>query len=114
MREISRCESAGETSGRPIPTGKPVSEKVIVAKMRQWFFARKPDAGFLLEGFPATMLQATMFDEWLDARDESLDGVVHCPFAEKTARNEALVEHYRTLGLLIEENLTNLPTHDTD
>ena len=44
--------------------------------MRRWFFARKPDAGFVLTQFPATLLQARVFDEWLDARGvryETLD-----------------------------------------
>jgi len=39
-----------------------------LALLRKWFWARKPDAGFLLEGFPATLLQALVFDEWLEAR----------------------------------------------
>jgi hypothetical protein len=38
-----------------------------------------------------------VFDEWLDARDESLDGV----FAG-SGSSEPLVQHYRTLGLLRE------------
>ncbi len=65
--------------------------------MRRWFFARKPDAGFVLTDFPATLLQAKVFDEWLDARDEALQGVVAAPGSPA-----AIVEHYRTLGLVIE------------
>jgi adenylate kinase len=68
-----------------------------LALMRRWFFARKPDAGFVLTEFPATLLQAKVFDEWLEARDEALDGV----FAGAGA-HESVVEHYRTLGLLQE------------
>jgi hypothetical protein len=41
-----------------------------MAYLRRWFFARKPDAGFVLTDFPATLLQAKVFDEWLDARNE--------------------------------------------
>ena len=66
-----------------------------LALMRRWFFARKPDAGFVLTDFPATLLQAKVFDEWLEARDEALD----CVYAGAGA-NESVVEHYRTLGLL--------------
>ena len=62
--------------------------------MRRWFFSRKPDAGFVLTDFPATLLQAKVFDEWLDARDESLDAVHAGPGAPA-----ALVAHYRDLGL---------------
>ncbi len=65
-----------------------------LAAMRKWFWARKPDAGFLLEGFPATLLQAKVFDEWLDARGENLTAVHAAPSA-----SAELVHHYRTQGL---------------
>jgi adenylate kinase len=65
--------------------------------MRRWFFARKPDAGFILTDFPATLLQAKVFDEWLDARGEEIDAAVAGNGAPKP-----VLEHYRTLGLLNE------------
>lgn len=68
-----------------------------LALMRRWFFARKPDAGFILTDFPATLLQAKVFDEWLDARDEALNAVI-----AQASSNEPVVQHYRTLGLLHE------------
>ena len=72
-------------------------EAHLLALMRRWFFARKPDAGFVLTDFPATLLQAKVFDEWLDARDEALNAVFAGP-----GSNEPVVQHYRTLGLLNE------------
>ena len=72
-------------------------EVALLAQMRRWFFARKPDAGFVLTDFPATLLQAKVFDEWLDARDEALHAVVAGP-----GSRESVVQHYRTLGLLME------------
>ena len=78
-------------------------EANLLALMRRWFFARKPDAGFVLTDFPATLLQAKVFDEWLDARDERLDGV----FASQ-ACDLSVVGHYRTLGLIRE--LSDLAT----
>lgn len=77
--------------------GSPVATKNTIAALRRWFFARKPDAGFVLTDFPATLLQAQVLDEWLDARDESLDGVAAAPDAPAPVR-----QHYRTLGLLLE------------
>ena len=62
--------------------------------LRKWFWARKPDAGFLLEGFPATLLQALVFDEWLEARGELLTAC----FASDSAPAD-VVTHYRTQGL---------------
>ena len=66
-----------------------------LALLRKWFWARKPDAGFLLEGFPATLLQALVFDEWLEARGENLTAVFAAP-----ASPAGVVTHYRTFGLL--------------
>lgn len=69
----------------------------LLALMRRWFFARKPDAGFVLTHFPATLLQAMIFDEWLDARDEALTAVLASPGA-----NADVINHYQTLGLVHE------------
>ncbi len=71
--------------------------EAILASMRRWFFARKPDAGFVLTDFPATLLQAQVMDEWFEARDESLQGVLVGAGASAT-----VVQHYRTHGLLWE------------
>jgi adenylate kinase len=75
-----------------------------LALMRRWFFARKPDAGFVLTDFPATLLQAKVFDEWLDARDESVNAVIAGP-----GSHEPVVQHYRTLGLLLEPGALATP-----
>src|SRR5262245_47278379 len=77
------------------PATAVTEEASRLALMRRWFFARKPDAGFVLTDFPATLLQAKVFDEWLEARDEALTAVVAGPDV-----SEPLVGHYRLLGLL--------------
>jgi adenylate kinase len=96
--EISRGSPLGQTVERAIRQESPLSDETMIALVRRWFWARKPDAGFALAGFPATLLQAKVFDEWLEARDENIHGV----FAA-TGSNEPLVDHYRTLGLLLED-----------
>lgn len=65
--------------------------------VRHWFFTRKPDAGFILTDFPATLLQAKVFDEWLDARNEALSAVI-----AGLGSSSAIIQHYRTLGLINE------------
>jgi adenylate kinase len=79
------------------PADAATEEGRRIAMFRRWFFARKPDAGFVLTDFPATLLQAKVFDEWLDARGESLSAVI-----TGTNASAALVDHYRSLGLLHE------------
>ncbi len=87
------------------PTSVAAEEAATLALMRRWFFTRKPDAGFVLTEFPATLLQAKVFDEWLDARDEALDRVIVAPGAP-----EPIVQYYRTLGLDIVEAGESVPS----
>ena len=96
LKHVSPAHLKGpEISRRPVNAA--AEEATRLALMRRWFFARKPDAGFVLTDFPATLLQAKVFDEWLDARDEDLNGVV-----AGSGSDESVVQHYRTLGLLLE------------
>lgn len=95
--EISRGSSLGSTVERTLRQESLLSDETSIALARRWFWSRKPDAGFALTGFPATLLQAKVFDEWLDARDENLTNVI-----ATSDSNKSLVEHYRTLGLLME------------
>ena len=95
-QEISRRTSLGQKAERAKRSGLPVPEETVVAVMRRWFWARKPDAGFVLRDFPATLLQARIFDEWLDTRNEALSAVIW----DGGTRSEPLVDHYRTLGVL--------------
>ena len=90
------CLAQPEISRRPASTA--AEEATRLALMRRWFFARKPDAGFVLTDFPATLLQALVLDEWLDARNEALSAVV----VAGPGSSESVVAHYRTLGLLVE------------
>jgi adenylate kinase len=88
QQEISRRPSHGQPAA---------AERNLLAAARRWFWARKPDAGFLLEGFPATLLQARVLDEWLEARNETLTGC----FAADPSSCPDVVTHYRTQGLLL-------------
>ena len=90
------CLVQSEISRRPASAA--AEEATRLALMRRWFFTRKPDAGFVLTDFPATLLQALVLDEWLDARNEALSAVV----VAGPGSSESVVAHYRTLGLLVE------------
>lgn len=98
-QEICRRSPLGQSAEHAIRRGDPVPAATLVALARRWFMARKPDAGFALTGFPATLLQARILDEWLDARDESLDAVL--ALSPASARGE-LADYYRLHGLLVE------------
>jgi len=97
QQEISRRTPPGQQAAAALSRGSAAPDQVLFAVLRKWFWARKPDAGFLLEGFPATLLQARVFDEWLEARGENLTAVVAPPAASAA---DSVVTHYRTQGLL--------------
>jgi adenylate kinase len=96
QQEISRRTPHGQQAAQAITRGSAVPDQVQLALLRKWFWARKPDAGFLLEGFPATLLQALVFDEWLEARGETLT----CCFGSDLQNADPVVTYYRTQGLL--------------
>lgn len=100
-QEICRRTPLGQQAGRARQHGAAVPDPVLLAIVRKWFWARKPDAGFLLEGFPATLLHARVFDEWLEAREETLTGCF-CAGPRSPAVNPEILGHYHTLGLLHE------------
>jgi adenylate kinase len=106
QQEISRRTPTGQQAAAAITRGSAVPDQLHLALLRKWFWARKPDAGFLLEGFPATLLQALVFDEWLEARGETLTAVLsaHGSSADLSsvalAKEDPVITHYRTQGLL--------------
>jgi len=96
QQEISRRTPLGQQAGAAFTRGSAVPDQLTLALLRKWFWARKPDAGFLLEGFPATLLQALVFDEWLETRGETLTAVL----AADPLSADPVATHYRTQGLL--------------
>ena len=99
QQEICRGTPIGRQADQARRRGVPVPDQTLLAVLRRWFWTRKPDAGFLLAGFPATLLHARVFDEWLEARAEALTGCL-CP--EPASAHPDVVAHYRTMGLLCE------------
>lgn len=98
-QEISRRTPLGRQAERVGERGLPVPDETVLAPLRRWFWTRKPDAGFVLTDFPATLLQAVVFDEWLDARGVALTGVLCADPEPIDGPGRALVSHYRTRGI---------------
>lgn len=76
----------------PANRGKPAFDSV-----RQWFFRRRPESGFILSGFPETLTEARLLDEWCEARGETLD-VSLFPH-DDAAGQHALWRFYESVGL---------------
>ena len=96
QQEISRRTPLGQQAAAALGrSGSGLSADLTLAVLRKWYWARKPDAGFLLEDFPATLLQAKVFDEWVETRGETLTAVLGSASAPAD-----VATHYRTQGLL--------------
>jgi adenylate kinase len=96
---IARAEHA-----QHVPNGVPrnilppsASGKSLIPAMRRWFFQRKPDAGFVLLGFPDNLRDAAVLDDWLETRGETLD-VCLFPAGALSAPAADLFRHYRALS----------------
>ena len=97
--ESQRQTPLGAALRRAMKTGSAPADETVLAVLRRWYFARRAESGFRLVGFPRTVLQALAFDEWLEARGETLDG---CLWVSHTGRSlSAPAEYYRSRGLLV-------------
>ncbi len=76
------------------------ADETVLAVLRRWYFARRLETGFRLLGFPRTVLQSLVFDEWLETRGESLDACICC--SGITGASTEIADYYRTRGLLLE------------
>jgi adenylate kinase len=104
QQEISRQSPGGMRAIELGRQGSTLPDSILLPLFRRWFWSRKPDAGFLLSLFPATMLHALLLDEWLEARGEALTTCL-LPFSGNSVQDCApqcriLIEHYRSQGLL--------------
>ncbi len=100
--ESQRQTPLGAALRRAAKSGGAPADETVLAVLRRWYFARRVDSGFRLDGFPRTNLQALVFDEWLEARGESLDACL-C-LARTSCAETPVASYYRQRGLLLEMN----------
>jgi adenylate kinase len=96
-RESLRPNALGSAARETVESGATAPDDLLISIFRRWFWSRKAASGFCLHGFPANRLQAAVLDEWMEARDETLDA---CVVSKETADSE-VAQHYRTLGVSI-------------
>jgi len=96
-KESLRPTALGTAARNAIANGGAAPDDLLFSLFRRWFWSRKAESGFCIHGFPMTRLQASVLDEWMEARDETLDA---CVVSELTADHE-VAKHYRTLGVSV-------------
>jgi len=94
QNERDRRTPSGLAFEKADRNGELVSDEVTIAVARKWFWSRKNGCGFVLAGFPRNLTQAQVLDEWLEARGEPLDHVVHLAGSSLRDRELELVAEY--------------------
>lgn len=117
-QEIAGRTPWGTAAERARSAGRPVSDETMLALLRRWFFSRKSHRGFVLAGFPASLAQALVFDQWLDERDESLTACLWLDesgtsTAASVAGESHVAAHYHERGLLFVPPLAHAATDAT-
>jgi len=87
--EIRRGSTSGQQHARALAARSNPPEAATHAVMRRWFWSRKSHCGFALSGFPENRRDASLFDEWLENRDEALTGCIWFDLSRSTALAEA-------------------------
>jgi adenylate kinase len=108
--ESARQTPLGAALRRSAKALTPPADDTLLALLRRWYFARRSDSGFRLLGFPRNLRQSLVFDEWLEARGESLDACVL--FGVPNPQASPVADHYRSMGVLltVDAGIETIPT----
>jgi adenylate kinase len=97
--ESARQTPLGAALRRSVKAQTAPADDTVLALLRRWYFARRADSGFRLVGFPRNLRQCLVFDEWLEARGETLDACVL--FTTPDTQPSLVADHYRDQGVLM-------------
>jgi adenylate kinase len=107
--ERDRHTPSGHALEKAERNGVSASDEIMIAVARKWFWSRKNGCGFVLAGFPSNLAQALVFDEWLEARGETLDLVVHLVGSGVSDRDtEVVAEYFERQSILARIDSNNL------
>jgi adenylate kinase len=80
---IEKGTSTGREAKQYLDSGQLVPGQIMIELVRQRLDEPDCAAGFLLDGFPRTVLQAEALDEYLACRSSSLDAVLEMQVDEE-------------------------------
>lgn len=75
-REAERGSAIGSRAKVFLEKGELVPDSVVLEFMSSWLRMAVLDAGFMLDGFPRTLVQAKALDDWLAARAAPIEAAV--------------------------------------
>jgi len=74
--EVERGSPVGQRAKRFLEKGELVPDGAVLQFMNDWLQSAPMDRGFMLDGFPRTLVQAQVLDEWLAAKRAPIEVVL--------------------------------------
>ena len=75
-REVEKGSAIGQRARSFLEKGELVPDRIVLQFMGEWIKSAPVNDGFVLDGFPRTLSQATALDEWLATRNAPIEAVV--------------------------------------
>lgn len=75
-QEAGKNTPLGRQAKTFLENGSLVPDELVLELMAHWWQAADPAVGFLMDGFPRNVAQAIKLDEWMAARNETIDVVI--------------------------------------
>jgi len=75
-REVEKGSATGQRVRLFLENGELVPDRTVLLFMGEWMKSAPLNEGFLLDGFPRTLIQARALDEWLAARNAPIEAVI--------------------------------------
>ena len=75
-QEAERGSPVGERAKVFLEKGELVPDAVVLEFMNNWLQSASLDRGFMLDGFPRTLVQAQVLDEWLASKRAPIEVVL--------------------------------------
>src|SRR5688572_13187054 len=75
-QEAERGSVVGKRAKAFLEKGELVPDTAVLEFMNVWLQSAPLDRGFMLDGFPRTLVQARVLDEWLAAKNAPIEVVL--------------------------------------
>lgn len=82
-QEVAQGSAVGRQAGLFLERGELVPDELVLTLVESAMAKSKPEAGYLSDGFPRTLVQARAFDAWSGTRGLAIEQVIYCESSEE-------------------------------
>ena len=82
-QEVAKDSAVGRQVGLFLERGELVPDELVLALVESTLAKSRPEQGYLSDGFPRTLVQASAFDAWSGTRGLAIEQVIYCESSEE-------------------------------